>query len=135
MGFGVLRRRSLGGRAESKSDRPALSNEEADYGKGSSSRGDLSASMKVPFTKAHGARNDFLLTPRELVPEGADLPVLARAICDRHTGAGADGWIVISPSSDADAAIELWNSDGSGSALSGNGTRCVALYLVQNGLS
>lgn len=91
--------------------------------------------MKVPFTKAHGARNDFLLTPRELVPEGADLPVLARAICDRHTGAGADGWIVISPSSDADAAIELWNSDGSGSALSGNGTRCVALYLVQNGLS
>ncbi len=90
--------------------------------------------MKIPFTKAHGARNDFLLTPREQVPDGADPVALARAICDRHTGVGADGWIVISPASDADAAIELWNSDGSTSALSGNGTRCAALYLVQNGL-
>jgi len=90
--------------------------------------------MKIPFTKAHGARNDFLLTPREQVPAGADPVILARAICDRHTGVGADGWIVISASNDADAAIELWNSDGSTSALSGNGTRCAALYLMQSGL-
>jgi diaminopimelate epimerase len=90
--------------------------------------------MKIPFTKAHGARNDFLLTPREQVPEGIDPVAVARAICDRHTGAGADGWIVISPASNADAAIELWNSDGSTSPLSGNGTRCAALYLVRNGL-
>src|SRR5580704_10260060 len=89
--------------------------------------------MKIPFTKAHGARNDFLLTPRQEVPENVDFPAAARAICDRHTGVGADGWLLISPSgSTADAAIELWNSDGSTSELSGNGTRCAALYLVEN---
>ena len=88
--------------------------------------------MKIPFTKAHGARNDFLMTRAEEIPEGMDRAALARAICDRYTGAGADGWIVISPSSEADAAIELWNSDGSRSELSGNGTRCVALYLVEH---
>ena len=55
--------------------------------------------MKIPFTKAHGARNDFLLTPRESLPDDVDHVALARAICDRHTGAGADGWIIISPSS------------------------------------
>jgi diaminopimelate epimerase len=89
--------------------------------------------MKIPFTKAHGARNDFLITASGEVPEGVDAEKLARAICDRHTGVGADGWIVISPSQEADAAIELWNSDGSRSELSGNGTRCAALYLVEHG--
>jgi diaminopimelate epimerase len=88
--------------------------------------------MKIPFTKAHGDRNDFLITPALEVPPDADRASLARAICDRHTGAGADGWIIVSPSGEADAAIELWNSDGSGSGLSGNGTRCVALYLLEN---
>ncbi len=74
----------------------ALSIAEADYREGSPGGGDLPAPMKIPFTKAHGARNDFLLTPREQVPAGADPAALARAICDRHTGVGADGWIVIS---------------------------------------
>ena len=87
--------------------------------------------MKIPFTKAHGARNDFLITPREAVPLGADLAALARAICDRYSGAGADGWIVVSSTLAADAAIELYNSDGSRSELSGNGTRCVGLYLFE----
>jgi diaminopimelate epimerase len=87
--------------------------------------------MKIPFTKAHGAHNDFLLTPCAGVPPGVDCVALARAICDRHTGVGADGWIVISESSDADAAIELWNSDGSRSDISGNGTRCAAALLIQ----
>lgn len=88
--------------------------------------------MKIPFTKAHGARNDFLMTEAEAIPADVDRAALARAICDRYTGAGADGWIVVSASREADAAIALWNSDGSTSALSGNGTRCVALYLVEN---
>jgi diaminopimelate epimerase len=89
--------------------------------------------MKIPFTKAHGARNDFLLTWRAEVPEGLDLAAVARAICDRHSGVGADGWLIMSPTPDADAAIELYNSDGSTSELSGNGTRCAAVYLVENG--
>jgi diaminopimelate epimerase len=88
--------------------------------------------MKIPFTKAHGARNDFLITWRDQIPADADLAAVARAICDRHTGVGADGWLILSPSAHADAALELWNSDGSKSELSGNGTRCAALYLIEN---
>jgi diaminopimelate epimerase len=88
--------------------------------------------MKIPFTKAHGARNDFLLTWRDDLPEGAS-PEIARTICDRHTGVGADGWIVMSRAQDADAAIELWNSDGSTSAISGNGTRCAAALVMKSG--
>jgi diaminopimelate epimerase len=89
--------------------------------------------MKIPFTKAHGARNDFLLTWLDQLPAGAvDPAALARAICDRHTGVGADGWIILSNGgADADAAIELWNSDGSSSEISGNGTRCAAALLVE----
>jgi diaminopimelate epimerase len=92
--------------------------------------------MKVPFTKAHGAKNDFLLTWRQDVPEG-DLPAIARAICDRHTGVGADGWMLVDPPADAQAqgAIQLFNSDGSQPELSGNGTRCAAALLIRHGFA
>jgi diaminopimelate epimerase len=89
--------------------------------------------MKIPFTKAHGARNDFLLTWKSDVQDGLNLAAVARAICNRHTGVGADGWILLSPSDSADAAIQLYNSDGSTSELSGNGTRCAALFLLESG--
>ena len=98
--------------------------------------------MKIPFTKAHGARNDFLLTWRDQLPAGLrDLTAAAVAICDRHTGVGADGWLLVSPGeveeqgAPSPAAIELWNSDGSRSDLSGNGTRCAAALLVEAGLA
>src|SRR5260370_38009052 len=98
--------------------------------------------MKIPFTKAHGARNDFLLTWRDQLPEGLhDMASAAIAICDRHSSVGADGWLLVT-SSDGDAqeepssgAIELWNSDGSRSEISGNGTRCAAALLVEAGLA
>jgi diaminopimelate epimerase len=90
--------------------------------------------MKIPFTKAHGAKNDFLLTWKQDAPEG-DLAAAACAICGRHTGVGADGWILIRPPADADAegSIELYNSDGSVAEISGNGTRCAAALLVRRG--
>ena len=90
--------------------------------------------MKIPFTKAHGAKNDFLLTWQAEVPDG-DLAAIARAICDRHTGAGADGWLLVTPPADADAdgSIQLYNSDGSIAEISGNGTRCAAAFLIQHG--
>jgi diaminopimelate epimerase len=87
--------------------------------------------MNIPFTKAHGARNDFLLSWRERLPASFDAPSAAVAICDRHTGVGADGWLLVSPSRPADIAIELWNSDGSRSEMSGNGTRCAAACVVE----
>jgi diaminopimelate epimerase len=90
--------------------------------------------MKIPFTKAHGARNDFLLTWLEEATV-ADCPTTARNICDRHSGVGADGWMLVdrSPDPEADAAITLFNSDGSLAEISGNGTRCAAALLVQHG--
>jgi len=90
--------------------------------------------MKIPFTKAHGARNDFLLTWRDQLPAGlSDMAGTAVAICDRYTGVGADGWLLITRGTgdSEDAAIELWNSDGSRSEISGNGTRCAAALLVE----
>jgi diaminopimelate epimerase len=91
--------------------------------------------MKIPFTKAHGARNDFLLTWERDAPGPAARPAMARAICDRHAGVGADGWLLVSPPSDAEAdgAIQLYNSDGSTAEISGNGTRCAAAFLIQRG--
>lgn len=83
--------------------------------------------MNIPFTKAHGAGNDFLLTWAEQIP-GGDLPAIARAICGRHTGIGADGWMLVH-----NASIRLFNADGSEAEISGNGTRCAAALLIDSG--
>lgn len=97
--------------------------------------------MKIPFCKLHGAKNDFLLTYREDAPQ-ANLPQIAVAICDRYTGVGADGWMLVDRAPgcltgkewegrEFDAAIRLFNSDGSEPELSGNGTRCAAALLAR----
>ena len=91
--------------------------------------------MKIRFTKAHGARNDFLLSWAHDVPQG-DVAEMAKAICDRYTGVGADGWMLVwppEPGTDVDGRIRLYNSDGSDSEISGNGTRCAAAFLLANG--
>ena len=90
--------------------------------------------MRIRFTKAHGAKNDFLLTWCADLPEG-DLAAIARAICDRHTGIGADGWLLVKRPTDADAdgEITLYNSDGTMAEISGNGTRCAAALLIRHG--
>jgi diaminopimelate epimerase len=79
------------------------------------------------FTKMHGVGNDFIVfDPGEI--EGADLPDLARRICDRHFGVGADGILVPAPSEIADLKMIYLNSDGSPSEMCGNGLRCLARY-------
>jgi diaminopimelate epimerase len=91
--------------------------------------------MRVPFAKAHGAGNDFLLTWAGDAP-GEDLPALARLICSRHTGIGADGWMLVDGPADgmpADASVRLFNADGSEPEMSGNGTRCAAAFLMESG--
>lgn len=87
--------------------------------------------MKIPFFKLHGAKNDFLLTWLDEAPAAA-LPETAVAICDRYTGVGADGWMLVDRNGGegCDAAIRLFNSDGSEPELSGNGTRCAAALLA-----
>jgi diaminopimelate epimerase len=92
--------------------------------------------MTIPFLKAHGAKNDFLLTMVPDVPPGVQAAELARAICTRHTGIGADGWLHVSvPARDAEAEIRLFNADGSMAEISGNGTRCAAAFVIHRGIA
>ena len=85
----------------------------------------------IEFSKYEGLGNDFVLIFVEDVT-----PDLARYICDRHFGVGADGVIRIIPSSspDYDFHFRLFNADGGLAEVSGNGLRCVALFLHEAGL-
>jgi len=86
------------------------------------------------FTKVHGLGNDFLVAS----PGGADLSSageLARRICDRHTGVGADGLIFLTPEKGEPARAEfrIFNAAGSEAEISGNGLRCAAAFLAWSG--
>lgn len=82
----------------------------------------------LPFCKATACGNDFIII--EGVHAPADLPAATRAICDRHQGVGADGVEWLFPDPQADMRARLLNADGSEAEISGNGTRCVAAYLI-----
>ncbi len=79
------------------------------------------------ITKAHAYGNDFLFVPAE--DAGGDLPALARAVCHRHEGIGADG-LILYELRDRAATMQLLNADGSWSELSGNGLRCLAALVA-----
>lgn len=85
--------------------------------------------MGVEFSKYHGLANDFLLVYEQDVT-----PDLARLLCNRYTGVGADGVIRISRSDSADFSFVLFNADGSIAEVSGNGLRCVGKYLYERGI-
>jgi diaminopimelate epimerase len=82
------------------------------------------------FTKAHAFGNDFLYVLKTDV-QGTPLDVLARELCHRHTGVGADGLIVYEPTA-AGASMQLLNADGSPSEVSGNGVRGLAAILLRD---
>jgi diaminopimelate epimerase len=88
----------------------------------------------MKLEKYHGLGNDFLI----LLDLDGLHPVdgaAARALCDRHTGVGADGLIrVTAGPAPIPYAMELYNADGSRAEMSGNGIRCLALALVDSGL-
>jgi diaminopimelate epimerase len=87
--------------------------------------------IKIPFSKLHGAENDFLLTWANEAPE-ARLPEIARKICARTTGIGGDGWMLVSHEGEQ-LITRLFNSDGSEPEISGNGTRCAAAFGLWTG--
>lgn len=84
------------------------------------------------FLKMHGLGNDFVVVKADSVPEQPD--TLARAICDRHFGVGADGLVFILPSEKADLRMRIFNPDGSEAEMCGNAIRCVAKYAYESGL-
>ena len=84
----------------------------------------------MKFTKAHAYGNDFLYVEDRDV-QGCGLAALAREMCDRHTGVGADGLIVFSHTLSS-ARMRLHNADGSHAEVSGNGVRGLAALLLRH---
>ena len=83
------------------------------------------------FSKAHAYGNDFLYLRHADVGPGVALDALARELCDRHTGIGADGLMVYEATEDG-ASMRLLNADGSRSEVSGNGVRGLAALLLRD---
>jgi diaminopimelate epimerase len=91
----------------------------------------MTAALRV--VKAHAYGNDFLLVEEiaiEAVAGNQDPAVVARALCARHTGIGADG-LILYDLGDRAASMRLFNADGSASELSGNGLRCLASVVAR----
>jgi len=84
----------------------------------------------VRFVKAQAAGNDFLIL-EETAAQGRHA-ALARTLCERHTGIGADGIEFLERRADGSFFLRLFNADGSEAELSGNGTRCVAAWLAES---
>ncbi len=81
---------------------------------------------EINFTKMHGAGNDFivLLRDRSVLPE----PLPVQSVCDRRTGIGADGLILLSQIQNSIFQMDFYNNDGSRAGMCGNGLRCAGLF-------
>ncbi len=89
--------------------------------------------MTIRFTKWHGLGNDFVVLDRRADPEGPLARERLRHLADRRRGVGCDQVIVLraaSSGSDADAVMEIFNSDGSQAGACGNAARCVVAGLA-----
>jgi diaminopimelate epimerase len=84
------------------------------------------------FVKYHGTGNDFILVDARTVER--DWPALAQTLCRRHFGVGADGLIIALPSERAQARMRIFNPDGSEAEMCGNGIRCFARFLLEEGI-
>jgi diaminopimelate epimerase len=83
-------------------------------------------------TKYNANGNDFIIFHDN---QKRDRHELAKLLCDRHKGVGADGMVVLIPHADYDFEWEFYNSDGSEATMCGNATRAVAHYAVEKGIS
>ncbi|HEV2419085.1 MAG TPA: diaminopimelate epimerase [Terriglobia bacterium] len=100
--------------------------------------------MRIPFVKLEALGNDFIVaSPLEWIAPGQRsvsgapfLSRLAKAICERHTGVGADGLLLIGPPKDRKhhARVRFFNADGSEAEMSGNGIRCAAAGMMETRL-
>jgi len=85
---------------------------------------------RLNFAKYEGLGNDFIMLAREVLP-----PDVCQKICDRHFGVGADGVISVLPSPVPECIgyMHITNADGSEPEMCGNGLRCVAQWLFDQG--
>lgn len=89
----------------------------------------------LPFEKMHGLGNDFVMLEKRHLPNGLNEKALAKELCDRNFGIGADGLIIVDFASDRESDF-VWNyinADGSDAEMCGNGMRCFAKYVFERG--
>ncbi len=90
--------------------------------------------MRLLFTKLSGAGNDFILFDKKINPElELNSPLIAK-ICNRRTGIGADGVLVISNDDRTTFGMHYFNADGTSGSLCANGARCALKYAMESGL-
>lgn len=87
------------------------------------------SAASLSLIKAQAFGNDFLLGTAADAQQFADLPALARRVCDRHRGVGADGLMLVEETR-VGAETRLFNADGSMAEVSGNGVRCAAAWIA-----
>ena len=87
----------------------------------------------LPFTKMQGTNNDYIIF-ENFYGEISCPESLAIRFCDRHSGIGGDGLVLIEPSRVADAKMRMFNQDGSEGKMAGNCIRSVGKYLYDNGI-
>ena len=92
--------------------------------------------IKIKVTKMQGCGNDFVVIDySEYEKTGLEMSELAKKLCDRHFGLGADGMIIPKlDSKDTDIAWYFYNSDGTTAQMCGNGMRCFAKYVYDKKL-
>lgn len=89
----------------------------------------------MQFTKYNGLGNDFIFLDGVTAQAVQDPFSLARRLCNRRTGIGADGLVLLLPSQMADVRMRIINSDGSEAEMCGNASRCVPLHLLRCGFT
>ncbi len=90
--------------------------------------------MKMKFTKMHGCGNDYVYVDcmDRMLPNPEKI---SEYISPRRFGIGSDGLICICPSEKADFRMRMFNLDGSEGKMCGNGSRCIAKYVYDKGLT
>jgi diaminopimelate epimerase len=91
--------------------------------------------MRIPFSKMHGAGNDFVVVNCLDGDPVDDWTGFARCALDRHFGVGGDQLLLVQPSRDADFFMGIRNADGSAPEMCGNGIRAFHKYVRDRGLS
>ncbi len=92
--------------------------------------------MKIKFTKMQALGNDYIYVDcfkQKL--DGVNLSNLAKKICDRHFGVGSDGLILVALGKLSKFRMIFYNPDGTEAEMCGNGIRCFASFLYEQGLS
>ena len=86
----------------------------------------------MQFTKVHGLGNDFIILDGRT--QTRDYATLAKKLCHRQTGIGADGLLIIENSGRAEIRMRIVNEDGSEAEMCGNGIRCFAKFVFREGI-